>query len=172
MGGRDGLAALVGGLGLGFTAHAALATGRVGRLRVVERVPEVIGWFEAGKVPLAAELTGDPRVTLAVGDVYAELLGPPGADRWDAILIDVDHSPTERLDEASAPFYTEEGLRRVAEHLAPGGVLAVWSAEDDEPFFEALGAAFAEASRERVRWRNELIDDGQEVEDVLFLARR
>lgn len=166
------LRVLVGGLGLGYTAAAALRGGRAAQVRVVERLPEVIDWLRRGLVPLSGELTGDARLAPSVGDVYAELLAEPGEARWDAILIDVDHSPREPLGPSSAPFYTAEGLTRVARHLAPGGVLAVWSVADDEPFAAALGATFAEAARERVRWENPLVDEGQEVEDVLFLARR
>lgn len=170
--GGDALRALVGGLGLGYTAATALASPRVAHTRVVEALPEVIAWVERGLVPLGATLAADPRLELAQGDVYAELLGPPGETPWDLVLIDVDHSPRERLGPTSGPFYEVEGLRRVAAHLAPGGVLAVWSVADDEPFVAALTEVFPEVTRERVSWINELIDDGQEVEDVLFLARR
>lgn len=170
--GGERLEVLVGGLGLGYTARAALATGRVARVEVVELVPEVIGWLRDGKVPLSAELAGDPRLTLVQGDVYARLLAP-GDARWDAILVDVDHTPSERLDRSSDRFYTVEGLRRVATHLRPGGVLAVWSAGDDDPrFAAALAEVFPRTSRERVTWVDERLDEGLEVEDVLFLARR
>jgi spermidine synthase len=165
------LSVLVGGLGLGYTAHAALASERVARVRAVEYLPEVIGWLRAGKLPLSAALLADARLELAQGDVYALLLGP-ATERWDLILVDVDHSPDEPLGPTSRAFYQVDGLRRVAAHLAPGGVLAVWSAGDDDPrFAAALAEVFPTTARERIRWRNELIDEGQDLEDVLFLAR-
>ena len=102
------LATLVGGLGLGYTAWAALGTGRMRRVRVVERLPEVIGWLRSELIPLGPELARDPRLELAEGDVYAELLGPARVS-WDLILIDVDHSPSEPLGPGSEPFYTPEG---------------------------------------------------------------
>ncbi|MGE0710406.1 MAG: spermidine synthase [Planctomycetota bacterium] len=171
-GADEGLRVLVGGLGLGYTARAALASDRVGRVRVVEALGAVIEWLRAGKVPLSEALLADPRLELVEDDVYAALLGAPrGDERWDLILIDVDHSPSEPLGPVSAPFYTVAGLERVARHLAPGGVLAVWSALDDEPFARALAEAFPAAARERVTWVNELIDEGEETEDVIFLAR-
>lgn len=169
--GGAGLSVLVGGLGLGYTAHAALASDRVARVRAVELLPEVIGWLRRGLLPLSAALTAEARLELAQGDVYALLLGP-AVERWDLILVDVDHSPDEPLGSTSRAFYTVEGLRRVAEHLSPGGVLAVWSAGDDDPrFAAALAQVFPTTACERIRWQNELIDEGQELEDVLFLAR-
>ncbi|MFT6821628.1 MAG: hypothetical protein ACJATT_005459 [Myxococcota bacterium] len=169
--GGTGLRALVGGLGLGYTAQAAIDTGAVTDCRVVERVAAVIDWVSTGLVPLSESLMGDARVQLVEGDVYAELLGP-ASEGWDLILIDVDHSPTETLGPVSAPFYTAAGLRRVAEHLNPGGVLAVWSVSDDDAFATALSQTFAEETRQKITWVNELINGGTEVEDFLFLARK
>ena len=168
---RDDLEVLVGGLGLGYTARAALADPRVGRVEVVERVPAVIDWMVRGLLPLSNALNADDRLALLEGDVYAQLLGPPQRT-YDLVLIDVDHSPREPLDLASAPFYTAEGLRAARAHLRPGGVLAVWSAEPDDAFLAVLQQVFPGARAEVVTWINELIDDGQEVEDVVFLGRR
>ena len=166
----DGLAVLVGGLGLGYTAHAALADPRVAHVRVVDRLPAVIDWMRRGLVPLAGELNGDARLEIAEGDVYAELLDAPTA-RYDLILIDVDHAPSAPLDPASEPFYTWQGQRQAAEHLKPRGVLAVWSTEDDEDFADVLAEVYAETTREHVTWTNDLIADGEEIAEVLFLAR-
>ena len=44
---------LVGGLGLGYTAHAALADPRVAHVTVVDRLPAVIGWLRDGLLPLS-----------------------------------------------------------------------------------------------------------------------
>ena len=169
--GQEALEVLVGGLGLGYTAQAALAEPRVAELCVIERLPEVIRWLSEDKFPTAAGLNADPRLKVEEADVYELLLGP-ATRTWDLILIDVDHTPSEPLGPTSAPFYTAEGLKRVAEHLAPGGVLCVWSAGDDEPFAETLAEVFPDSTREIVRWENLLIDDGQWAEDVLFLARK
>jgi spermidine synthase len=167
----DGLRVLVGGLGLGYTAHAALADPRVAHVRVVDRLPAVIGWLRKGLLPLSAELNADDRLEVCEGDVYAELLAL-GDAAYDLVLIDVDHTPTDLLDPASGPFYTWQGQRQVADHLAPAGVLAVWSAGDDDDFAEVLWEVYPEARREHVRWSHELIDDGNEIEEVLFLARK
>ena len=168
--GGDGLRVLVGGLGLGYTAHVALQDPRVAHVRVVDRLPTVIGWLRDGLLPLSAELNGDDRLEICEGDVYAELLAP-GNGAYDLVLIDVDHSPTEPLDPASEPFYTWQGQRQVIDHLAPNGVLAVWSSGDDHDFAAVLDEVYPETRRERIRWVNVLIDD-EEIEEVLFLARR
>jgi spermidine synthase len=168
--GGDGLKVLVGGLGLGYTAHVALADPRVAHVRVVDRLPAVIGWMRQGLLPLSDELNADERLEICEGDVYAELLCP-GTEAWDLILIDVDHSPTEPLDPKSEPFYTWQGQRQVIEHLAPDGVLGVWSSGDDHYFAAVLDEIYPEARRERIRWLNELIDE-EEIEEVIFLARR
>jgi spermidine synthase len=168
--GGDGLKVLVGGLGLGYTAHVALADPRVAHVRVVDRLPAVIGWMRQGLLPLSDELNADERLEICEGDVYAELLCP-GTEAWDLILIDVDHSPTEPLDPKSEPFYTWQGQRQVIEHLAPDGVLGVWSSGDDHYFAAVLDEIYPEAHRERIRWLNELIDE-EEIEEVIFLAQR
>ncbi len=168
--GGDELRVLVGGLGLGYTAHAALESGRVAALGVVDRLPKVGEWLHDGYLPLSATLAVDERFTLIEADVYRSLLGPAPEHPWDLLLIDVDHSPRNRLDEASEPFYTVEGQRRVAQHLAPGGVLAVWSAKDDDAFAGVLEEVYAHAEREQVRWTCENL--GGPMEHVLFLARR
>jgi spermidine synthase len=163
------LRVLIGGLGLGYTAHAALSDPRVGHVRVVDRIPEVIGWVRDGLVPLAAQLR-DERLELAEGDIYRELL-EPGTAAWDLVLVDVDHAPDDPLDESSEPFYLWQGQRQVIDHLAPGGVLAVWSSGDDDEFAEVLEEVYPEARREHVRWQNPAIGDGEEVSEVVFLAR-
>ncbi len=106
------LRVLVGGLGLGYTAREALLSDRVARVEVVELLPPVIDWLQRGLVPLSTELcnemggdemSGGRRLTVTEGDVYRRLAGRP-SDLLDVILIDVDHSPEERLGEASARF--------------------------------------------------------------------
>ena len=166
--GGKGLRVLVGGLGLGYTAHAALQSGQVAELEVVDRLTKVGGWLYAGHLPLSDALARDRRLRLVEADVYGSLLGPAPPVAWDLLLIDVDHAPRNRLDESSAPFYTVEGQQRVKRHLGPGGVLAVWSAEDDDPFAAVLDQVYPHAEREQVSW----VCPELTGEHTLFLARR
>jgi spermidine synthase len=164
--GRD-LSVLVGGLGLGYTAQAALASERVAKVEAVELLPQVLDWLDRGLFPIATELKADERFVPVRGDAYGRLAGPPG-ERYDLILIDVDHAPDDPLDEAGGLFYTEEGLRR-ASHLAPGGVLGVWSYAESTPFSRALGAVFDEVRVEPVTFYVAMVEE--ERTDWLFFGR-
>jgi len=164
----DGLRVLVGGLGLGYTAREALLSGRVARVEVVELLPQVIDWLARGLVPLSSELRGERRLVVTQGDVYRRLAGPPD-DLFDVILIDVDHSPEERLAEESARFYTTPGLQVARRHLAADGVLAVWSYAESSPFADALREVFEQVRVEPITYDNRLID--QQQTDWLFFAR-
>lgn len=163
------LRVLVGGLGLGYTADAALGDPRVGEVCVVELLEPPLRWLREGLVPLAPRLQAEPRLRLVQADVFARLLGPAQDDLpWDLILIDVDHSPEEPLHPSHRALYGVEGLTRVRGKLAPGGVLAVWSTQEDPAFLEALRAVFPRVERREVRWTNELFE--VEMVDILFLG--
>jgi spermidine synthase len=167
---RLGLAALpreknldvvVGGLGLGYTAVAVLENPAVRSLIVVDALSEVIEWHEQGLLPLGKQLTGDPRCRLVNGDFFAMSDSPDGLDRsapgrrFDAVLVDIDHSPTNLLHPRHAALYQAEGLLRLAAHLLPGGVFALWSNDPPDPAFErALAGAFATTSAHVVTFDN------------------
>lgn len=162
------LSVLVAGLGLGYTAAAALQSSRVRRVEVIEFLPAVVGFLDQGLVPLASELLGDPRFSVRQGDAYAMLLGP-APESWDLVLIDVDHAPDDPLGADNNAFYTGTGLARAKRHLAPGGLLAVWSYADNSPFVEALHKTFDVVEVVGVQYLNDLLDE--EHTDWLFLAR-
>ena len=85
----------------------------------------------------------------------------------------VDSLPDEPLArDGAAPasgFHGETGLARAKRHLAPGGVLAVWSSVEHSPFVDALRRAFASVRAEPVTVENDWIDATQA--DWLFFAR-
>jgi spermidine synthase len=166
-GGRD-LTVLVGGLGLGYTAREVLKSPQVESVGVVEFLPQVIQWLNQDLFPLASQLADDGRFSVRHGDIY-EMLARPPDQRHDLILIDVDHSPDDPLDEGAGFFYTRDGLGLAKQHLAPHGVLAVWSYEKSSPFASALREVFEEVRIEEISFENELID--QVSTDLLFLAR-
>ena len=154
---------VVGGLGLGYTAHAALQDPRVRELVVVDYLAAVIGWHERGLLPLSAALTGDPRCRLVHGDFFALTAGDTGYDpaapgrRFDAVLLDIDHSPEHLLHPGNGELYTVPGLRRLAAQLCPGGVFALWSNDPpDGAFIATLTAVFAGARAEVVTFDNPL----------------
>jgi spermidine synthase len=164
----DGLRVLVGGLGLGYTAYEALLSDRVASVEVVELLPQVIDWLDRGLVPLSSELKDQQRLAITQGDVYRRLADPP-ENPLDVILIDVDHSPDDRLGEQSIPFYTAQGLQAARRHLATDGILAVWSYAESSPFADALRDVFQEVRVQPVTHENRLIDE--QHTDWLFFAR-
>lgn len=168
---RLGLAALagteldvvVGGLGLGYTARAALADARVASLVVVEALAPVIDWHERELLPFAAELTADPRTRLVLGDFFVLAASAAGLDprtpgrRFDAILLDIDHTPNQVLHPSHAAFYQPDGLHRLAGHLRPGGVFALWSNDPpDDDFLAVVETVFADATAHVVSFHNPL----------------
>jgi spermidine synthase len=161
---------LVGGLGLGYTAREVLLAGgdRVARVEVVEYLPPVIKWMEQDLLPLSGALKADERVAIVEGDVYARLEGPV-TQKYDLIIIDVDHSPDEHLGTANESFYTEAGLRRAREHLTDGGVLAVWSYAEHSPFATALQQVFGAVRVEPITIMNDVVD--AEQTDWLFFVQ-
>jgi spermidine synthase len=130
---RADLDVVVGGLGLGYTAHAVLEDPRVRSLVVVDALAEVIEWHEQGLLPLGKHLASDPRCRLIHGDFFAMSDSAGGFDpeapgrRFDAVLVDIDHSPRNLLQPRHAALYQPAGLARLAGHLHPGGVFALWS---------------------------------------------
>ena len=164
--GQD-LSVLVGGLGLGYTAAAVLQSERVGRVDVIELFPAVVGFLQQGLVPLSPELLADSRFGVREGDVYATLR-EQSDERWDLVLIDVDHAPDDHLGAGNESFYTESGLAQAKHHLAPGGILAVWSYAENSPFADALRASFTVVEIVPVTYLNELVEE--EHTDWLFLA--
>jgi spermidine synthase len=147
---RPELDVVVGGLGLGYTAQAVLENPRIRSLVVVDALAEVIEWHEQGLLPLGKLLTSDPRCRLVHGDFFAMSHSAAGFDfatpgrRFDAVLVDIDHSPRNLLHPRHAALYQPEGLARLAEHLQPGGVFALWSNDPpDDAFERVLAGAFA-----------------------------
>ena len=158
---RTDLDVVVGGLGLGYTAQAVLENSGVRSLIVVDALAEVIEWHEQGLLPLGKPLTGDPRCRLVHGDFFAISHSAAGFDsdrprrRFDAVLVDIDHSPRNLLHPRHAALYTPRGLARLAGHLQPGGVFALWSNDPpDDEFNAALAGAFATSASHVVTFDN------------------
>ncbi len=152
------LKVLVGGLGLGYTARAALADERVMSVDVVDALAPVIEWHEAGLVPLGESLGQEPRCHLRLGDFFGWFDTPRApAERYDVVLLDIDHSPRALLHPEHARFYSTEGLGRMRAGIAAGGVFAMWSDEGpDAEFITVLQAVFANVRAEVVAFDNPL----------------
>ncbi len=141
---------VVGGLGLGYTAAAALDHPGVHSLLVIDLFEEVIGWQWSGLLPIGTRLVDDSRCELRQGDFFSlsQSHFDEGAPSrlFDAVLLDIDHSPKHHLDESSAGFYTAQGLRALRNQIKPGGIFAMWSddpvdAEIERQLENVFGAA-------------------------------
>jgi len=166
---------VVGGLGLGYTAATVLADDRVRSLVVVDALGEVIDWHRRGLLPLAESITADPRCRLQHGDFFALSAGDGfGADapgqQFDAVIVDIDHSPRELLHPSHAAFYTADGVQQLARHLRPGGVFSLWSNDPpDAAYHEVLSAVFDDVRAEVVRFDSAI--DGRDASNTVYLAR-
>lgn len=170
----DALDVLVGGLGLGYTAQAALGDGRVRRVQVVEAQPAVIDWHRRHLLPVSVDLTSDDRCMLVEDDFFAALaagrFGAGAPPMWHAILVDIDHTPSHLLHPSHAAFYTREGLTRLAEQLHPGGVFGLWSDDPpDHPFLGLLGQLFETTHAEVVTFPNHYT--GELSANTVYLAQ-
>jgi spermidine synthase len=167
---------VVGGLGLGYTARAVLEDPRVRSLVVVEALAEVIDWHERELLPDVAGLATDPRVRLVQGDFFSMLQGHTGLDpdapgrRFDAVLVDIDHSPRHVLHPSHADFYTREGLGALARQLRDGAVFALWSDDPPDADFHALLAAeFEKTEASVVKFPNPFT--GAKSANTVYVAR-
>ncbi len=166
---------VVGGLGLGYTARAVLDDRRVRSVHVVEALGEVIAWHRHHLVPLAAELTSDPRCNLVEGDFFAMVasgaeFGADAPDRCHAVLVDIDHTPRHLLHPSHAAFYEPEGLRRLTRRVRPEGVFALWS--DDPPdgdFVTVMEGVFASCQAQVVTFANPYT--GQNAANTVYVAK-
>lgn len=150
---------LVGGLGLGYTAIAALRDDRVRSLAVIDALPAVIDWHERELLPVSSGLVRDERTTLVEGDFFAVIrrAPEPSDPRYDVILLDVDHSPRHQLDPTHADLYTVEGLAALDRHLCAGGVFALWSDDPpDDEFLQVLRSVFDSVAAHVVDFDNPL----------------
>ncbi len=158
--GLDGkLDVVVGGLGLGYTVAAALDFENVSSLLVIDAFREVINWHQEGLVPMGERLTNDERCKMLKGDFFS--MARQGFDaedparKFDAVLLDIDHSPHHYLDENNESFYSEEGLQKLSDQLRNGGVFALWSDDPPEEAFRAhLESVFGSALAEEIEFQN------------------
>jgi len=168
---------VVGGLGLGYTARAALQHSAARSVLVVEALDAVIEWHRRGLVPLGPELTSDPRCRFLHGDFFALADSENGFDfdqpcrRFHAVLLDIDHSPRDLLHARHHSFYEPGGLCALAAHLHPGGVFALWSDEaPDEDFMRALDVAFLTSRAHIVSFPNPLLE--AESASTIYVAKK
>jgi spermidine synthase len=160
---------LIGGYGMGFTLRAALAVLPAdAQVVVAELVPQIIDWARGPMAELAAGCLDDPRVEVVLGDVGAEINRTASRTGYDAILLDVDNGPDGLTRLGNDRLYSMRGLEAARKALAPGGVLAVWSAAPDKAFARRLGEAGFAVEEITVRARS----NGKGAKHVIWFGRK
>jgi spermidine synthase len=155
---------VVGGLGLGYTAAAALKFDQVARMIVVEALAPVIDWHQRELVPNGKLLSADARCRYYHADFFALARGDgfdphdPG-HLFDAILLDIDHTPDALLNPAHADLYSQAGMMRLRTFLRPGGVFGLWSNDvPDKGFLAILAGVFDQVEGHVVEFENPIQD--------------
>jgi spermidine synthase len=130
---RNAPRVLIGGLGMGFTLRAALASlGPDAGVTVAELVPAVIKWAGGPMKDVFGDSLADPRVSVRVADVGELIQSSPS--HFDAILLDVDNGPDGLTRKANDALYDLPGLRTARRALRAGGALTIWSARASPQF--------------------------------------
>jgi spermidine synthase len=166
---------VVGGLGLGYTAKAALEYQAVTAMKVVDIMAPVIEWHRRGILPLGTEVAADERCELVHADFF-ELAATPSEyfgfkEPVDAILLDIDHSPSHWLHDSNQSFYAVDSLHKVASKLKPQGIFAIWSNEREDPeFIQHLQTVFPQVENQLIEFANPY--SGGTSFNSIYLAQR
>ncbi|WP_020675176.1 spermidine synthase [Geopsychrobacter electrodiphilus] len=143
---------LIGGLGMGFTAAAALLQlGSNAQVVIAELLPAVVRWNREFLGHLAGQPLQDPRTQIRETDVAALIKTSPRM--FDAILLDVDNGPDGLTQKENDWLYSDAGLKSSYQALKSGGVLAVWSAGPSTAFTNRLHKAGFKVREEQTRAR-------------------
>jgi len=166
---------LVGGLGLGYTATTALEYDGTRSVEVIEALAEVTDWHQQGLLPLGKRLAKDERCRFIQDDFFALISGSGNTansgNRYHAILLDIDHSPSHHLHADHAAFYRPEGLHKLGQHLQPGGVFAMWSNDPpEEGFMQSLLEVFHSAEQHIISFHNPYQD--REATATVYIAKK
>jgi len=149
---RHDITVLLAGLGMGHLLASVLESPRVIRVDVVEHCPAIIEWNRTHLSTLHREPPlADPRVHVHPMGLLAYLramrYGTLPEVKLDsggylALLLDLDHGPSELSRPRNADLYTEDGLADLEEGLRPGGVLALWAAQREPELLGRLNGRF------------------------------
>jgi len=147
--GRKAPSILIGGLGMGYTLRQALdMLSPHAQVVVSELLDAVVEWNREFFGELNGQPLGDKRVDLKTGDIV-ELISR-SKDRFDAILLDLDNSPSAMTVSSNRRLYGREGIRACRSALREQGCLAVWSAEPSKKFEQLLMSCSFHVHRFRV----------------------
>ena len=150
--GRKSPRVLIGGLGMALTLRAALdSLSPTAQVVVAELNPVVVQWCCGPLAALTGSAIDDQRVTVVIDDVSSVIAkaAKPGAERFDAIIIDLYEGPGPATDARNDPFYGSQALKMTAAALSQGGIFAIWGENSDAAFEKRLTAAGFSVDRQR-----------------------
>ena len=136
---------LVGGLGLGFTAHEVLSDPRVERVTIAEIEEPLVRWFRDGTIPHGPAYLADGRIGITVADVQ-QVVTESAPESFDLVLLDVDNGPDSLVFESNAPIYEKVFLRQVETSLRPAGSVVIWSSTESPQLARALRTVFGNST--------------------------
>ncbi len=168
---------VVGGLGLGHTAAAVLDDSTVASLKVIEVMAPVIRWHQKGLVPLGRRLCDDARCQFIHADFFALAMSDSSGfdinmpdEKADALLLDIDHSPSHWLNPGNADFYSQRGLKKMAGKIQSNGVFGLWSNDPpDDEFIALLDTVFHNSEAHVINFTNPY--SGGESSNTVYIAR-
>ena len=125
------------------------------------------GTREGGPLsPLSADAMRDDRTEIVHADLLAYLGDGADAQRFDALCLDIDNGPGWTVTDDNDSLYSPAGLAACAARLAPGGILAVWSAQPARHSrMRCVNAGF-------IRVRTQEIPVARGVPDVVHFATK
>lgn len=139
--GQPNARVLIGGLGLGYSLKRVLElVGPEATVHVAELLPDVVQWNREFLQKINGALLDDPRVTVFVDDVF-RLIRDGSAERYDAILLDVDNGPTSFVQAKNARLYDRSGFGMIRRALNKDGCVTFWSAAPEAGFANRLERA-------------------------------
>lgn len=163
---KDNAKVLVGGLGMGYTLAAALASvAPSAKVTVAELIPEVVEWNNGPLGECAGMPIADARTEVCLGDIA--VLIKQKKPIFDAILLDVDNGPEGITHTNNNWLYSAGGLQALYSSLCPEGMLAVWSAGADSMFVIQLKKAGFSVTVRTVRAR-----PSKGSHHTIFLAKK
>jgi spermidine synthase len=154
---------LIGGLGVGFSAVAALADARVERVTVVEIEQTIVDWHATHLASFSAGLRLDGRVQLVVSDLIDHLAVT--RDTYDVVSIDVDNGPSWTVTATNSALYDDAGTQLAIDALRTGGVLSVWSAHASPAYERRLRSHLDDV-------RSLAVPVARGEPDVVYVGRR
>ena len=160
---RPGARLLIGGLGVGFSLVEAAASPVPAEIVVLEIEKNLIDWHRGELAAVSGDALADPRVRLVNDDIVRWLRDT--GEVFDAICLDVDNGPEWTVFESNTALYDDGGALLLRDRLAPGGVLAIWSAAAAPEYAARLAAVIGPVT-------THLVEVPRGEPDVVYLARR